>query len=95
MLIPMSVDIIMEVVANWSRRGHSQRNQWIISCCLAHTQLLTPIPVRAARATVVPKLTTNRREGRTRDFVLFTDSEGVDGAGRRWLLRDTAVRCQV
>lgn len=37
---------------------------------------VAPTPVRAARATVVSQLITNIREGRVRDFVLFTDSEG-------------------
>lgn len=82
----------MKVVANLSRRGHSQRNLWIISWCLAHTQLLAPALLRAAMATVVPEMITNSRGERDRDFALFT--ERVDGAGKRWLLRATTDRCQ-
>lgn len=66
----------MKVVANLSRRGHSQRNLWIISWCLAHTQLLAPALLRAAMATVVPEMITNSRGERDRDFALFTEGGG-------------------
>lgn len=70
------LDIILKVVANLSRRGRSQRNLWIISWCLAHTQLLAPALFRAAMATVVPEMITNSREERDRDFALFTEGGG-------------------
>lgn len=92
----MSISIFLDIVmANLSiRRGHSQRNLWIISWCLAHTQLLAPTLLRAARATVVLKIIANSWEKRARDFVHFTIVKEVDGAGKRWLLRATTDTCQ-
>lgn len=74
--LSIPLDTIVKVVANLSRRGHSQRNLWIISWCLVHTQLLAPALLRAAMATVVPEMITNSREEKDRDFALFTERGG-------------------
>lgn len=73
---PIPLAIIVKVVANLRRREHSQRNLWIISWCLAHTQLLAPALLSAAMATVVPEMITNSREETDRDFALFTEGGG-------------------
>lgn len=79
MPVPILLDVIMEVMANLSRRGHSQRNLWIISWCLAHTELLVLTLPRASRSTVVPKIigTVRKKELGILCFSLIV--KGVDG----------------
>lgn len=75
-------------------KGRFQRNLWIIGWGLAQIQLLTLTLLRAARATVAPKMIANNKE-RTRDFVLFIDNEGggwsreemVARSYNRWMSR--------